>query len=175
MLIYVSSPKLLTYFHLFCRQIHLVNFLFFLLIFIYLQMYFEGQSNSIQPNSRILIENPWRTKTVRKMIILVFDDYCQIILLVIHIMAPQYISRQSSMRGNQLPVSATRGQCYKTFLSVIYGFHTKSVFVRLDQKKLSNYKHSGLLRKSIIYGQIFYNIGPRWQHESLICFATFIQ
>ncbi len=75
MWIYFSSPKLLAYFHLFCRQIHLVNFLFFLLIFIYLQIYFEGQSNSIQPNSRILIENPWRTKTVRKINYFVGDSY----------------------------------------------------------------------------------------------------
>jgi hypothetical protein len=42
----------------------------------------------------------------------------------------------------------------KLFLSVIYGFlYQVRVFVRLDWKKLTNDKHSSLLRKSVIYGQ----------------------
>jgi hypothetical protein len=35
------------------------------------------------------------------------------------------------------------------------------VFVRLDWKKLTNNKHSSLIRKSVIYGRKkFYDIGP---------------
>ncbi len=57
------------------------------------------------------------------------------------------------------------------------------MFLRLDQEKLTNDKHSSLLRKSVIYGQKkFYNIGPCAEfltlHVSmLVCFMqiTFIR
>jgi hypothetical protein len=50
----------------------------------------------------------------------------------------------------------------KLFLFVIFGFSDKArVFVRLDWKKLTNDKHSSLLRKSVIYGQkSFITLGP---------------
>jgi hypothetical protein len=50
----------------------------------------------------------------------------------------------------------------KLFLSVNYRFSYKArVFVRLDMKKLTNDKHSSLLRKSAIYVQKrFITLGP---------------
>jgi hypothetical protein len=42
----------------------------------------------------------------------------------------------------------------KLYADVNYGFSDYArVFVRLDCKKLTNDKHSSLLRKSVIYGQ----------------------
>jgi hypothetical protein len=60
---------------------------------------------------------------------------------------------------------STGANVIKLFLSVIYGFSYEArVFVRLDLKKLTNDKHSSLLRKSVIYGQksfIILGPGPR--------------
>ncbi len=45
-------------------------------------------------------------------------------------------------------------QSYKTFYRRdLRIFKLTTVFVRLDWKKLTNDKHSSLLRKSVIYGQ----------------------
>jgi hypothetical protein len=60
-------------------------------------------------------------------------------------------------------LSCLQGKCYKTFLCPRFtDFHTKiERLFRLDWKKLTNDKHSSLLRKSVIYGQkSFITLGP---------------
>ncbi len=48
--------------------------------------------------------------------------------------------------------------------------------IRLGWKRNVGDKHSSLLRKSVNYiCKTLYSTGPRWQHGSQICFATFIQ
>jgi hypothetical protein len=53
------------------------------------------------------------------------------------------------------------GQCYKTFLSVIYGLRNKLECLYLKAFAAYSYKHSSLVRKSVNYGQKgFISLGP---------------
>ncbi len=103
-----------------CNFVSYHSFAWWLIqILIKLRFWNIYQSLSISFLSHLVSQTTTETRT-RVLLIRKFH-FCQAAVLLIS-KYDFYVKGVSNQKKNQLPVSVTRGQCYKTFLSVIYKF-----------------------------------------------------